>query len=479
MGPKAHALVLSPKRTPSRKTAPAVPKTTMHAIQKGLDLPIAGRPEPVVREGPAITRVAVLGADFHGLRPGDIAAVGSRVRRGEALFEDKKRPGIRHTAPAAGTVLAVNRGDKRAFASLVIAVDESGGADDHATFASYTGAKADALGTEGLRALLRESGLWTAFRTRPWSRVPEAAAVASAIFVTAMDTRPLAAPMGLRLAGREDDFARGVLALREITPGSVFVCRGPGDAITIPAADRVVEEIFTGPHPAGLAGTHIHFLHPVGHDRAVWHVGAEDVAAIGQLLASGKLDTTRVVSIGGPGVATPVIARTRLAASTAELLAGRLAPGEQRIVSGSVLDGRSAAGEALGYLGRYHGQVSVLPEGRDRELFGWIAPGTQKHSVKRAVLGALGSAAKALTTTTNGSLRAHVPIGSQEAVMPLDILPTFLCRALLSGDIERAEALGALELDEEDLALCTYACPGKNDYGPMLRDALARLEKES
>lgn len=451
----------------------------MHAIQKGLDLPIAGRPEPVVRDGPAVTRVAVLGADFHGLRPGEIAEPGARVRRGDPLFEDKKRPGIRHTSPAAGTVLAVNRGDKRAFASLVVAVDESGSKDDEAPFASFTGAKADALGAEGVRTLLRESGLWTALRTRPYSRVPEAAAVPSAIFVTAMDTRPLAPPVSLALADREDDFARGVLALRELTPGPIYVCRGPGDAVSTPAADRVTEKIFTGPHPAGLAGTHIHFLHAVGPARSVWHVGAEDVAAIGHLLATGRLDVRRVVSVGGPGVATPVLARTRLGASTDELLAGRLAPGEQRVISGSVLDGRVAAGEAQGYLGRFHSQVSVLPEGRDRELFGWIAPGTDKYSVKRTVLGALSGAARAFTTTTNGSYRAHVPIGSHEAVMPLDIVASYLLRALLVGDVERAEALGALELDEEDLALCTYACPGKNDYGPLLRNVLARLEKES
>ena len=144
-----------------------------------------------------------------------------------------------------------------------------------------------------------------------------------------------------------------------------------------------------------------------------------------------------------------------------------------------MLDGRAAKGDVEGYLGRYHAQVCALPEGRERELFGWIAPGAQKFSITRSVVGAFTRAARPLTTTTNGSIRAMVPIGSYEKLMPLDIMPTFLLRALLTGDLERAEALGALELDEEDLALCTYACPGKNDYGPLLRKALARLEKEA
>jgi Na+-transporting NADH:ubiquinone oxidoreductase subunit A len=282
------------------------------------------------------------------------------------------------------------------------------------------------------------------------------------------------------LAGREDDYARGLLALRDLTAGTVYVCRAAGSPLRAPTADRIAIEEFSGPHPAGNAGTHIHFLHPAGHGRSVWHVGYQDVAAIGHLLAAGSLDIARVVSVAGPGIARPRLVRTRLGASIAELTAGELAPGEQRVVSGSVLDGRAAMNEAECYLGRYHQQVSALPEGRDRELFGWIAPGTDKFSVAGVVLGAFAKGRpRTLTTTTNGSRRAMVPIGTHEAVMPLDILPTFLLRALLAGDLERAEALGALELDEEDLALCTYADPGKNDYAPLLRDMLHRLEKES
>jgi Na+-transporting NADH:ubiquinone oxidoreductase subunit A len=186
-----------------------------------------------------------------------------------------------------------------------------------------------------------------------------------------------------------------------------------------------------------------------------------------------------VIALAGPGVVQPRLVRTRLGAATDELVAGELAPGAQRVVSGSVLDGRTAAGEATGYLGRYHLQVSALPEGHRREFLGWLAPGRDKHSVSGVVLGAFARRALALTTTTNGSPRAMVPIGTYERVMPLDLLPTFLLRALITRDDEQAEALGCLELDEEDLALCTYVCPGKHEYGPLLRGALERIAKHA
>ncbi len=452
----------------------------MQTIKRGLDLPIAGTPVQAIEDGPAVSRVALLGADYVGLKPTMLVQPGDAVLRGQLLFEDKKTPGVRFTAPAAGRVSAIHRGEKRAFVSLVIEVSPEDGPGAQAAFAAWKdGPPAEGDGA-ALRALLVESGLWTAFRTRPFSRVPAPDAVPAAIFVTAMDTRPLAPAIDVALSGREEDCARGVLALRDLTPGTVFVCRAPGSTLPVPRTERISIEEFGGPHPAGNAGTHIHFLHPAGHGRSVWHVGAQDVAAIGHLLATGRLDVSRVVSVAGPAVARPRLVRTRLGASVDELVAGGLAEGDQRVVSGSVLDGRAARGEAEGFLGRYHQQVSALPEGRGRELLGWIAPGTDKFSVAGVVLGAFARARRRpFTTTTNGSNRAMVPIGTHEAVMPLDILPTFLLRALLAGDIERAEALGALELDEEDLALCTYADPGKNDYGPLLRDMLHRLEKEA
>jgi Na+-transporting NADH:ubiquinone oxidoreductase subunit A len=225
---------------------------------------------------------------------------------------------------------------------------------------------------------------------------------------------------------------------------------------------------------------HIHLLDPVHLDKTVWHIGYQDLAAIGRLLATGKLDVERVVSLAGPTAARPRLLRTRLGASLDELTQGELAPGDNRVISGSVLSGRTAQGEIDGSLGRYHQQVSALAEGREREFLGWLAPGRDKFSITNAFASAFARGRRfALTTSTQGSKRPMVPIGTYEEVMPMDIEATYLLRALLTDDMERAEALGCLELDEEDLALCTFVSETKYDYGPMLRGMLDRIQKES
>jgi Na+-transporting NADH:ubiquinone oxidoreductase subunit A len=451
----------------------------VHRTRRGLDLPIAGDPEPRIEPARAVTRVALLAADYVGLRPAVRVQPGDRVLRGQALAEDKRNPGVPLVAPAAGRIAAVHRGERRALVSVVIDVDEPAGAEAQVPLANFSGGPPQDLDRDGVRALLVESGLWSALRTRPFSRIPPPDTVPEAIFVTAIDTRPHAPPPELVLADRGEDFSTGVRALAQLTDGPVYVCTAPGARIPAPDSPRVRVEAFAGPHPSGTAGLHIHLLHPVSLARAVWHVGYQDVAAIGHLLATGRIDVARVIALAGPGVARPRLLRTRLGAATDELVAGELGPGAQRVVSGSVLDGRTAAGEATGYLGRYHLQVSALPEGNRREFLGWLAPGREKHSLTGVVLGAFARRALPLTTTTNGSPRAMVPIGTYERVMPLDLLPTFLLRALITGDDEQAEALGCLELDEEDLALCTYVCPGKYEYGPLLRGALERIAKDA
>lgn len=225
-------------------------------------------------------------------------------------------------------------------------------------------------------------------------------------------------------------------------------------------------------------GTHIHFIEPVSIKKTVWHIGYQDVIAIGTLFTTGKLDTRRVVALAGPQVEQPTLLRTRLGASLEELTAGRLKAGENRIISGSVLSGAHAAGPKA-YLGRFHSQVSVLEEGREKELLGWVLPSSNKFTITRTTLGHfLKNKLFAFSTSTNGGERSMVPIGNYERVMPLDILPTLLLRDLLAGDTDSAQALGCLELDEEDLALCTFVCPGKYEYAPVLRDVLTKIELE-
>ncbi|MFA6242976.1 MAG: Na(+)-translocating NADH-quinone reductase subunit A, partial [Candidatus Hydrogenedentales bacterium] len=453
----------------------------VHKIKKGLDLPIAGKPDQKIELASQPRRVALVADDYIGLRPTMFVAAGDAVKRGQALFEDKKTPGVRYTSPGAGKVVAVNRGEKRAFQSVVVELTDSerSGAPtdaDYAKFESYTGKNPAGLSRDQIRDLLIESGMWTAFRTRPFSRVPQVDALPHSIFVTAMDTSPLSVSVEMVLKGQDREFELGLICVAKLTDGRTFLCKSPGATIPVNPNLGVQVEEFDGPHPAGTVGLHIHRLDPVSRNKTVWHIGYQDVLSIGRLVDTGKLDVERVVSLCGPTVKRPRLLKSRLGADLDALTQGELEPVENRVVSGSVLAGRTAMGEISGFLGRYHLQITALKEGREREFLGWIAPGKSKYSILPVFLSRLlGTGAFQFTTTTNGSRRAMVPIGMYESVMPMDIQPTFLLRALIMGDIERAEQLGCLELDEEDLALCTFVCPGKYDYGRILRENLETI----
>ena len=453
-----------------------------HTSRKGLRLPIRGTPVQQIERARSTRRIGIIAADFVGLRPLMYVSVGDDVRRGQTLFEDKHTPGVRYTTPAAGTVGAIHRGARRALQSVVIGISraEYEGRDPAAvTFSSFSGRHPIGLSRDAITELLTESGLWTAIRARPFGRVADPAGCPHSIFVTAMDTNPLAPSVEVALEGFGSVFERGVTALTRLTEGPVYVCTSPGSTVPVPDVDRVRHEEFAGPHPSGTVGLHVHTLDPVDRSRTAWHVGAQDVVAIGRLFETGQLDVRRIISLAGPPVARPRLLNTRLGAAIDELLDGEADDVEIRSISGSVLAGRGAAGDVHGYLGRYHQQISVLAEGRQREFMGWLGLGVNKYSIISTFVSRLITGRRfSFTTSTNGSRRAIVPIGIYEKVLPFDIAPTPLLRSLLMGDVERAEELGCLELDEEDLAVCTFVCPGKNNYGPLLRDVLEMIEKE-
>ena len=442
----------------------------MIKISRGLDLPISGAPVQVISEGTKTRSVALVGFDYVGMKPTMSVQVGDRVKTGQLLFTDKKTEGVKYTSPASGIVTAINRGDKRVFQSIVIDVED----DDFETF--ETGSDINSLNRQQVVDTLVNSGQWTALRTRPYSRVPAPDSEATAIFVTAIDTHPLAADPAVIVADQSAAFADGLTVLTKLND-KVFVATAPGAHIPTGSA-KVETAEFAGPHPAGLAGTHMHYLNPVSANKIAWSIGYQDVIAIGKLFNEGKLSVERVVALGGPQVDRPALIKTRLGANLEELTAGKVKPENNRIISGSVLGGRTARG-AVSYLGRYHQQVSVLGEGDERDFMGWMSPGASKHSNLGIYISQFTkSKLMNFTTSTNGSERAMVPVGSYETVMPLDILPTQLLRSLIVGDTQMAQDLGCLELDEEDLALCTYVCSGKYEYGPILRDNLTRIEKE-
>lgn len=444
----------------------------MIKIKRGLDIPIQGAPRQVIEDAPAARAVALVGFDYIGMKPTMAVREGERVKCGQVLFTDKKTEGVCYTAPAAGTISAINRGARRVLQSVVIEVD----GEDSETFDTCT---ADALPEpSAIREQLVRSGQWTAIRTRPYSKVPAPESEAAAIFVTAVDSQPLAADPTVVISQQSQAFSLGQDILATLTTGKVYLCTAGGAEVPSGNASNIEHAQFVGPHPAGLVGTHVHFLEGVSATKVVWTIGYQDVIAIGRLFLDGRLYTDRVIALAGPQVEQPRLLRTRVGADLQALCAGQIKNGDNRVISGSVLGGRAVQG-ATAYLGRYHTQVSVLLEGRQREFMGWISPGFNKHSNLGIYFTSIfGTKPLAMTTNTNGSERAMVPVGSYEKVVPMDMLPTQLLRALIVGDTEMAQALGCLELEEEDLALCSYVCPGKYEYGPILRETLTRIEKE-
>ncbi|KDE39922.1 MAG: Na(+)-translocating NADH-quinone reductase subunit A [Nitrincola lacisaponensis] len=446
----------------------------MIRIKKGLDLPITGEPAQIIEDAAKVSSVALVGYDYVGMKPTMAVKEGDRVKLGQVIFTDKKTEGVQYTAPGAGVIKSINRGERRVLQSVVIELDAE---EEAIEFSRYEAGQLASLTREQVQENLLQSGLWTALRTRPFSKVPAAGTVPHSIFVTAMDSNPLAADPQVIIAEQAEAFQQGLSLLTKLTDGKVFLCKAPG--ANIPTAEGVTTEEFGGVHPAGNPGTHIHFLDPVSQTKTVWYIGYQDVIAFAKLFTTGRLQLDRVVSIAGPQVEKPVLVRTRVGACLTELTEGRLRTGKNRIISGSVWNGLTASGP-LAYLTRYATQVSVLLEGDKREFMGWVAPGTNKYSVLN-MFASMFSPGKRFdfTTTTNGSERAMVPVGQFEELMPLDILPTQLMRALVTGDIVLAMQLGCLELDEEDVALCSFACVGKYEYGPILRDNLTRIEKEA
>lgn len=445
----------------------------MIKVRRGLDLPISGAPEQVVYDGPTVSQVALVGLDYQGMKPTMAVREGDQVKLGQLLFTDKKNASARYTAPAAGTVVAINRGERRVFQSLVIDID----GDTSETFETYAVEQLDTLDRADVIENLVKSGQWTALRTRPFSKVPAADTMASSIFVTAMDTNPLSADPSVIVGQRREDFTSGLKILTRLTNGPVNLCVAPNSTIPGDDIDGVREIAFSGPHPAGLTGTHIHFVDPVSIDKTVWSIGYQDVIAIGALFTTGCIDVRRVIAIAGPQVTQPRLLGTRLGANINQLVIGELKNDENRVISGSVLSGRQAVSE-FAFLGRYHSQVSVIQEGRERQFLHYLRAGVDKHSSLPVFVSSLTKKLFNMTTSTNGSERAMVPVGGYEKVTALDILPIQLLRSLIVGDTEMAQKLGCLELDEDDMGLYTYVCVGKYEYGRILRDNLTRIEKE-
>lgn len=442
------------------------------SLNKGLNVPIDGAPNQTIESGAAVPSVALLGRDYHGLKPTMAVQQGDKVVAGQLLFTDKRNPGVNFTSPGAGTVAAIHRGARRALQAVEVTLD---GSDDAKDFGAVAADAIADLSAKQVREKLIESGQWTAFRTRPYSKVPAVDGQAAAIFVTAIDTRPLAADPSVALAEHHAAFESGLQLLAKLAP-KCYVCVNGSSTVPQPVLSGVEYHRFAGPHPAGLAGTHVNLLEPVSQTKQVWVVGYQEVVAIAKLFETGCLWTERVIALAGPMVKKPRLLRTRLGASTEALVANELQQGALRIISGSVLDGFNAQGSSA-WLGRYSQQLSALGDSQPRQFLHWMNPLLRQFSVFNVFFRFLPSTFP-LNTSQNGSRRAMVPLGSYERVVPLDVLITQLLRSLLIRDTDEAQKLGILDLDEEDLALCTFVCHSKHEYGEALRASLEQIERE-
>ena len=452
-------------------------------IIEGLNIPLAGAPESTLSDAADVNFVALLGRDYIGLSPVMQVHEGDHVKLGQALFFDKNNSEVAYTAPGSGIVHEINRGERRALLSVVIRLE----GDDCEEFSSWPKEKLPKLTYEQVTEELLKSGLWSALRTRPYSKVPHPGTKPHSLFITAIDSNPLAACPEWIINQYKEYYSNGLWVVSHLTEGPVFVCESFMEDLPQIDCKKIITTKFAGPHPSGAVGTHIHFLDPVGANHTVWHLNYQDVIAIGHLFTTGRILTERIISLAGPKVKSPRLIKTRIGADINAVTKDELRHGNNRVISGSVLSGRWAK-TPENYLGRYHNQISVIAEAKVDPPRDWLGGDHSAYSVFGLQPADYGFGKLMLkpeqnfrflfTTASHGQPEALVPMGGYEQVMPLDILPIPLLRSLLTGDTNMGQALGCLELDEEDLALCTFVCTSKLNYGPMLRTALERIEKD-
>ncbi len=449
----------------------------MIKIKKGLNIPINGEPTEEINDSKKSRSVAILGDDYIGMKPTMLVEEGDEVKLGQALFEDKKNPGVIFTSPAGGKVESINRGDRRALQSVVIEIAKD---EDSVDFKSFSISELTKANTGELRKQLIASGMWTSFRTRPYSKIPKIDSSPKNLFISALDTQPLSPNPEKIINLKKESFNFGLLVLKILLDCPIHISTIEDSTLSLSEDSNIKLHTVSGPHPAGLVGTQMHFISPASLSNINWSIGYQDVIAIGQLFETGKINVQRIISIAGPQVNNPAYFETRLGACSDEITAGELTQRENRIISGSVISGREAVGP-YAYLGRYHNQISVVaePNSKDREFMNWLTPGPRKFSKIPLFLSSLfPNKIFKFKALMNGSDRPIVPIGIYEEVLPFNFLPTMLLRNVVLMDTEKIQALGGLELDEEDLSLCSFVCPGKYDFGSLLRAGLTKIEIE-
>ena len=437
---------------------------------KGLDIQLQGAAEKKTTVLPLASTYAVSPLDFQGVTPKMLVKVGDAVKAGTPLFFNKNNASVLFTSPVSGTVAAVVRGEKRRILAVEIAADSTIAYEEFATLDVKSASR------DQIVELLLKSGLWTLLIQRPYGIIANPADMPKSIFVSAFDSAPLAPDYGYTLAGDKEALQKGFEVLGRLTEGKVHLSYNACDAA--PEFAGVELHAFKGKHPAGNVGVQIHHIDPINKGEKVWTVGYADVAIIGRLFLSGKVDMTRTIAVTGSQVAAPAYVKVVAGAKLESILAGNLVENAHaRFISGNALTGRNVGAE--GYLGYYSNQLTVIPEGDDYEFMGWAMPRFSKFSVSRAYFSWLFPNRKYnLDTNTNGEERAFVVTGLYEKYLPMDIYPMHLLKAIMAGDLDKMEALGIYEVVEEDFALCEFVDPSKIDMQQVIRNGINLMIKE-
>ncbi|HHU58546.1 MAG TPA: Na(+)-translocating NADH-quinone reductase subunit A [Bacteroidales bacterium] len=440
-------------------------------IKKGLDIPLAGKAEKVFGQTQLPGLFAIKPVDFHGLTPKMVVKEGEQVQIGTVLFYDKYRPELKFVSPVSGTLKAVIRGERRRILEVVL---ENDGKDDAVDFGTAVPAEME---REALVARLLESGAWPYFRQRPYDVIANPQETPKAIFVSGFDSAPLAPDMDFVLTGEEEAFKTGVEVLKKLAPEVHIGTSRDSASKLYNSLQGVQVHTFAGPHPAGNVGVQIHHISPINKGEKVWVIQPQEIVSVGKLFSTGKHDFSRVLALTGSEVLKPCYLRYRLGAAVSEVLKNNLAEGKLRIVSGNVLTGSNVGQD--GYLGFYHSQVTVIPEGDEYEFLGWALPGFGKFSVSRTFFSWLNKKKTyKLDANMHGGERAIVVSGQYDKVLPMDILPEFLIKAVLAEDLDKMEQLGMYEVVEEDLALCEFVDTSKLEVQAILRKGMDLMIRE-
>ncbi|VAW20634.1 Na(+)-translocating NADH-quinone reductase subunit A [hydrothermal vent metagenome] len=442
-------------------------------LRKGLDIKIAGKAEPTIKTASDPDAYAIKPTDFHGLTPKLSVKAGEEVRTGEPLFYDKYNPAILFTSPVGGTVVSINRGDRRRILEIII--QPNGDAESLA----FSKANPLDLSPEDVKAQILKSGLWPFLKRRPYGIIANPNEAPKAIFISAFDTAPLAPDYNLIVAGQESTLQTGINALSKLTKGKVYIgLAANGKSKNFEGLKNVEKNWFDGPHPAGNVGIQIHHIAPLNKGDIVWTINPQDILFIGRLFETGKLDFSKIIGLAGSEVEKPCYYKTKLGATISSLVEGKLKKkGNVRIISGNVLTGTKVSKD--NFLGFYDSLVTVIPEGDKYEFLGWATPGLNKFSAGKTFLSSLFPKKEyILDTNMHGGERAFVLNGQYEKYLPMDILPVHLLKAILVNDIDKMEQLGIYEVVEEDLALCEYACTSKIKVQEILRNGINSMIKE-